>query len=265
MKTFLMCEPGYFDVSYAINPWMTANIGRVDKPLARKQWQALHDTLAKKSNIELIEPVDGLPDMVFTANAGLVNDKHEVIVSSFRHPERQGESAYFNEYFLHANFRVIPLSQNVIFEGAGDALFDSGGGLWFASGPRSDEAAITDIASSMHVQVNALTLVDPRWYHLDTAFCPLSDGYVIAYEKAFSAESANTIRHKFGKKALWVSDEDACNFACNAICTDHEIILYRASSELQSTLRQLNFSVIEIDVSEFMKSGGSCKCMTLEI
>jgi len=265
MKTFLMCEPTYFEVSYSINPWMTANIGRVDKQLARKQWQALHDTLSRKSIIKLIEPIDGLPDMVFTANAGLVNNKHEVIVSTFRHPERQGESAYFNQYFMDAHYRVIPLSQNIIFEGAGDALFDSGGELWIASGPRSDEAAITEIASAMQVQVNALTLVDPRWYHLDTAFCPLSDGYVVVYEKAFTAESASKIRQIFGNKAIWISDEDACNFACNAICTDHEIILYRASSELQSTLRQLNFSVVEIDVSEFMRSGGSCKCLTLEI
>lgn len=265
MKTFLMCEPRYFEVSYVINPWMTANIGRVNKLLARKQWQALHDALAEKSNIKLIEPVNGLPDMVFTANAGLVSHRHEVIVSTFRHPERQGESAYFRTYFQHANYRLISLSQNIKFEGAGDALFDSGGELWLAAGPRSDKAAISDIASSLGMRVYALTLVDPRWYHLDTAFCPLSDGYVIAYEKAFSAESANTIRQKFGEKAIWISDEDACNFACNAICTDHEIILHRASSELQSTLRKLGYRVIEIDVSEFIKAGGSCKCMTLEI
>ena len=265
MKTFLMCEPRYFDVSYAINPWMTANIGRVNKQLASIQWQQLYDTLEQKAIIKLVEPVKGLPDMVFTANAGLVNSQHEVIVSSFRYAERQDESQYFRKFFLDANYQVKQLASNIIFEGAGDALFDADGELWFGSGPRSDVAAIAEISSSMDVQVNALKLVDPRWYHLDTAFCPLSDGYVIVYEKAFSVESVDIIRHKFGNKAIWISDGDANNFACNAICMDHEIILYRASTELKFTLRQFDFDVIEIDVSEFMKSGGSCKCMTLEI
>lgn len=265
MKNFLMCEPRYFDVIYVINPWMAANIGQVNKPLANQQWKHLYDTLSQKANIMLVEPVPGLPDMVFTANAGLVSNKHEVIVSSFRHTERQGESQPFKKFFADANYQVKNIAANIIFEGAGDALFDADGELWFGSGPRSDVAAITEIARALQVKINALTLIDPRWYHLDTAFCPLTDGYVIAYKKAFSAEGVTAIQHKFGDKVIWVSDEDANNFACNAVCMDHEIILYRASSELKTTLRQYNFDVIEIDVSEFMKSGGSCKCMTLEI
>lgn len=265
MKTFLMCEPSYFEVSYVINPWMAENIGRVNKPLAMMQWKNLYDTLAQKSAIKLVEPVAGLPDMVFTANAGLVGNQHEVIISSFRHAERQGESQHFKKFFAEASYQIKPLASNIIFEGAGDALFDAHGELWFGSGPRSDVTAIAEIASALDVKINALKLVDPKWYHLDTAFCPLTEGYVIAYQKAFSVEGVNAIQNKLGDKVIWVSDEDANNFACNAICMDHEIILYRASSELKITLKRYNFDVIEIDVSEFMKSGGSCKCMTLEI
>lgn len=303
MKTFLMCKPKFFEVSYVINPWMAANIGCVNKSLATKQWQVLHDTIQKKANIKLIEPVTGLPDMVFTANAGLVKlpdmtlsstqkkklatppspslplphwereqtnrsanlTLHEVIVSTFRHAERQGESQHYKKYFEEANYQLKNIASNIIFEGAGDALFDAQGDLWFGSGPRSDSAAIMEIARTLHVKINALELIDPRWYHLDTAFCPLSNGYVIAYRKAFSNDSANEIQSKLGDKVIWVSDEDASNFACNAICLDHEIILYHASGELKAILKRYNFNVIEIDVSEFMKSGGSCKCMTLEI
>ena len=265
MKTFLMCEPRYFEVCYVINPWMTANIGRVDQAFAARQWKTLFDTLAQKSNIKLIEPVAGLPDMVFTANAGLVSRQHEVVVAAFRHPERQGESAHYKKFFTDAGYHLKSIPQNIFFEGAGDALFDSSRELWIGSGPRSDIAAVDTIKNTLQLSTNPLELIDPRWYHLDTAFCPLSDGYALAYEKAFSAESVELIRHKLGSKVIWVSDEDAINFACNAVCLDHEIILYRASSALKALLTSYNFSVIEIDVSEFMKSGGSCKCMTLEI
>jgi N-dimethylarginine dimethylaminohydrolase len=265
MKTFLMCEPRYFEVSYVINPWMAANIGRVNKSLASKQWKHLYDTLSQKASIKLVEPVAGLPDMVFTANAGLVNSSQEVIISTFRHAERQGESQYFKKFFVDACYQVKQLASNIIFEGAGDALFDADGELWFGSGPRSDVTAITEIARVLDVNINSLKLIDPRWYHLDTAFCPLADGFVIAYKNAFSAEGAVQIQNRLGDKLIWVSDEDANNFACNAICIDHEVILYRASSELKATLKRYNFTITEIDVSEFMKSGGSCKCLTLEI
>lgn len=265
MKTFLMCEPRYFEVSYVINPWMAANIGRVNKSLATQQWKQLYDTLSQKAMIKLVEPVAGLPDMVFTANAGLVTKQQEVIVSSFRHAERQGESQHFKKFFADAHYQLKSIDSNIIFEGAGDALFDAGGELWFGSGPRSDGAALAQIASALGVKIHALTLIDPRWYHLDTAFCPLTAGYVIAYKKAFSDAGVAYIQNRLGEKVIWVSDEDANNFACNAICLDHEIILYRASGELKIALQRYNFNVTEVDVSEFMKSGGSCKCMTLEI
>ena len=260
-----MCKPGYFEVSYVINPWMAENIGKVDKSLATRQWNQLYDTISGKANIRLIEPVADLPDMLFTANAGLVTKNHEVIVSSFRHAQRQGESQHYKKFFADEKYQLKSIDTNIIFEGAGDALFDADGELWFGSGPRSDAAAVREIAGTLKVKITALELVDPRWYHLDTAFCPLGDGYALAYKKAFSADSVNTIQKKLGEKVIWVSDEDALNFACNAICLDHQVILYRASTELKAALKRYNFTVIEIDVSEFMKSGGSCKCMTLEI
>lgn len=230
-----------------------------------KQWKNLYNTLSKKSEIRLIQAIAGLPDMVFTANAGLVNRQKEVIVSTFRHPERQEESQHYRRFFTNAGYQIKHIRENVIFEGAGDALIDSTGELWFGSGPRSDAAANTEISHAFQVSIYPLALIDPRWYHLDTAFCPLSDGYALVYKKAFSATSVVAIQVKLCGKVIWISDEDASNFACNAICLDHEIILYRASSELKSILKRYNFNVIEIDVSEFMKSGGSCKCMTLEI
>ena len=265
MKTFLMCKPGYFEVSYVINPWMAGNQGRVNKSLAAQQWKNLHDVLSSKALIRLIEPVAGLPDMVFTANGGFVWRDHEVIVSSFRHAERQPESPYFSKFFADSGYRVMRLGGDIKFEGAGDALCDSNGQVWVGYGHRTDVEAINEIATTFHVRVNGLTLVDPRWYHLDTAFCPLEHGYVIAYAKAFSPRSIDKIRSEFGDKVIWVADEDANNFACNAVNIGHDIILNRASDGLKAALNENNFNVIEVDVSEFMKAGGACKCLTLEL
>lgn len=265
MKTFLMCEPRYFEVSYVINPWMTGNQGLVNIELAAKQWKNFHDILSSKASIRLIEPVAGLPDMVFTANGGLVCRDHEVIVSSFRCPERQAESPYFSKFFEDSDYCIMRLNSDIKFEGAGDALYDSNGQVWVGYGHRSDIEALDEIAAILHARVNGLTLVDPRWYHLDTAFCPLANGYVIAYEKAFSSQSVNKIKNEFSDKVIWVSDQDANNFACNAVNIGNDVILNKASDELKAALSKNNFYVIEVDVSEFIKAGGACKCLTLEL
>jgi N-dimethylarginine dimethylaminohydrolase len=265
MATFLMCEPKYFEVRYVINPWMAGNEGLVDKALARRQWETLYDALSRRASIRLIEPVEGLPDMVFTANGGFVSRRREVIVPSFRHPERQPEAQYFRRFFETLHYRVIRINGALKFEGAGDALYDSGGQVWAGFGIRSNAEGIHEIAATLHLRVNELYLNNPRWYHLDTAFCPLANGQAIAYEKAFSTQSVIKINKGLGEKVIWISDEDAYHFSCNAVNIGNDVILNRASDALKAELGKRNFNVIEIDVSEFMKAGGACKCMTLEL
>jgi len=264
MKRFLMCEPRFFEVRYVINPWMEGNLWKVNKDLAKQQWGNLHDIVAKLASVSLIEPVPGLPDMVFTANAGLVRGR-EFIVSSFRHAERQPEEKLFKKFFSSQGYTVQHLQPSTIFEGAGDALFDTRGKLWVGSGIRSESQAVDEIRVALDVEVCGLELIDPHWYHLDTAFCPLPEGQAIAYEKAFARKSVETLNHAFGESIIWVSESDANNFACNAISIDQRIIMHRASVELKSALAQRSFEIIEADVSEFIKAGGACKCLTLEI
>ena len=264
MKHFLMCEPKFFDVCYVINPWMEGNLGKVNKALARQQWQKLYDIVAKLASVCLIEPVAGLTDMVFTANAGLVHNK-EVIVPSFLHAERQPEAKYFERFFSAQGYRVHHLQQSTVFEGAGDALFDTRGRLWVGSGIRSDAHALDEIRAVLDVDARGLELVNLHWYHLDTAFCPLPQGQAIAYEKAFSTKSVTALNDTFGANIVWISEADAKNFACNAISIDQNIIMHKASAALKAALAHRSFEVIETDVSEFLKSGGACKCLTLEI
>jgi N-dimethylarginine dimethylaminohydrolase len=269
MKHFLMCEPKFFEVCYVINPWMEGNMGKVNKELAKQQWKNLYGIVKKLATVSLIEPVAGLPDMVFTANAGLVHRRedgiNDVIVSSFLHAERQPETKHFERFFSSQGYRVHRLQQSTIFEGAGDALSDSRGRLWVGSGIRSEPQALDEIIAVLNVEAYGLELVDPHWYHLDTAFCPLPQGQALAYAKAFSAKSVAELNETFGANIIWVSEGDAKNFACNAISIDQTIIMHRASGELKFALVQRGFEVIAADVSEFIKAGGACKCLTLEI
>lgn len=264
MKRFLMCAPQFFDVCYVINPWMEGNLGKVNKALAQQQWQKLHDIMSRLASVSLIAPAAGLPDMVFIANAGLIHHK-EVIVSSFLHVERQPEAKHFERFFSTHGYNVKHLGEGTIFEGAGDALFDTQGRLWVGSGIRSDAHALYEIRAVFDVETHGLELVNPHWYHLDTCFCPLPQGQAIAYAKAFSAKSVAALNAAFGANIIWVSEADARNFACNAVVIGQTIILHKASGELKAALAQRGFEVIETDVSEFLKSGGSCKCLTLEI
>ena len=269
MQHFLMCEPRFFEVCYVINPWMEGNLGKVDKKRATQQWENLHGILSSMASVSLIEPVPGLPDMVFTANAGLVHKKEgaqkNFIVSSFLHAERQPEAKFFDEFFSAHGYRVLHLQKEAIFEGAGDALFDSQGRLWLGSGIRSEPQVLDEILCELDVEAHALELVDPRWYHLDTAFCPLPEGQAIIYKDAFSAKSVDVLNRALGAGIIWVSQHDARQFACNAISIDRNVIMHRASPELKLSLKQHGLEIIEADVSEFLKSGGACKCLTLEI
>jgi ornithine--oxo-acid transaminase len=264
MKHFLMCEPKFFAVCYVINPWMEGNLGKVNREQARRQWQNLHDIVVKLASVSLIAPVAGLPDMVFTANAGLVHN-NDVIAPSFLHAERQPEAKHFERFFSLHGYSVKHLGEGTIFEGAGDALFDTQRRLWVGSGIRSDAHALDEIESLLDVEATGLELVDPHWYHLDTAFCPLPQGQALAYAKAFSGNSVVVLNEAFGTDIIWVSEADANNFACNAISVGQTIIMHKVSAELKAKLARRGFEVIETDVSEFLKAGGACKCLTLEI
>src|SRR3989338_3695682 len=166
MKHFLMCEPRFFEVCYVINPWMEGNLGKVNSKLAQRQWQNLYGIVSGLASVSLIEPVAGLPDMVFTANAGLVhsnkNGEKEVIVSSFRHAERQPEAKFFEKFFVSLGYRVRHLKEQTIFEGAGDALFDSQERLWVGSGIRRVSQALDEIIAAPDIEPRGVELVDPR-------------------------------------------------------------------------------------------------------
>lgn len=260
----LMCPPHYYDVDYVINPWMEGNIHRSSRERAEEQWQGLYEVLKHYATVELVDPQPGWPDMVFTANAGLVLDK-TVVLSRFFHPERQGEEPHFQHWFEAQGYTVKTLPAGLPFEGAGDALLDRGGRwLWAGYGFRSELDSHAYLAQWLGIEVLSLRLVDQRFYHLDTCFCPLAGGYLLYYPPAFDTYSNHLIELRIpADKRIVVEEADAIRFACNSVNVDRVVVMNQASDRLKQALGDRGFTVVETPLGEFLKAGGAAKCLTL--
>jgi lysine-ketoglutarate reductase/saccharopine dehydrogenase-like protein (TIGR00300 family) len=261
-----MCAPDHYDVDYVINPWMEGNIHKSSRDRAVEQWQKLYHVLKDRALVDLVPPAKGWPDMVFTANAGLVLGDN-VVLSRFFHKERQGEEPYFKEWFEQNGFTVYELPKDLPFEGAGDALFDrEGRWLWAGYGFRSELDSHPYIAGWLDTEVVSLRLIDERFYHLDTCFCPLTGGYLLYYPPAFDSYSNRVIEMRIPpEKRIIVEEPDAVCFACNAVNVNNTIVMNQVSDRLKQKLREVGFEVVETPLSEFLKAGGAAKCLTLRV
>ncbi|MGB7444755.1 MAG: TIGR00300 family protein [Coleofasciculaceae cyanobacterium] len=263
---FLMCSPTHYDVDYVINPWMEGNIHKSSRERAVEQWQQLHLILKEHALVDLVEPRQGWPDMVFTANAGLILGQN-VVLSRFLHQERQGEEPYFKQWFEEQGCTVHELPKDLPFEGAGDALLDrEGRWLWAGYGFRSELDSHPYLAKWLDIEVVSLRLMDNRFYHLDTCFCPLSGGYLLYYPPAFDSYSNRLIEMRVPpEKRIAIEEADAANFACNAVNIERVVVMNKASKELKQRLTEVGFQVIETPLTEFLKAGGAAKCLTLRV
>ena len=262
----LMCPPDFFTVDYVINPWMAGHESSFDRELAGRQWQTLRDTIAEYAEIAEIEPQPGLPDLVFTANAGAVYG-NKAVASHFMPHERRPEEEHYKEWFRENGFELLDLDENIGFEGAGDALFDRRGPwLWAGYGYRTEIEAHAEIARFFDVEIVSIKLTDSRFYHIDTCFCPLTDGFLMYHPPAFDFDSRIAIESRIPPhKRIVVDTMDAGNFACNAVNIDDAVILHMASDPLKARLMLAGFKVREVELSEFLKAGGSAKCLTLKL
>ncbi len=263
---FLMCAPDHYDVDYVINPWMEGNIHKSSRERAVEQWQKLYGLIKDHAIVDLVTPEIGVPDMVFTANAGLVLGD-QVVLSRFYHKERQGEEPFFKAWFAAQGYTVHELPQDLPFEGAGDALFDrEGRWLWAGYGFRSELDSHPFLAHWLDIEVLSLRLMDERFYHLDTCFCPLTNGYLLYYPAAFDAYSNRLIELRVPTaKRIAIAEADAVNFSCNAVNIESLVILNKASDDLKRRLTQVGFQVLETPLTEFLKAGGASKCLTLRV
>jgi N-dimethylarginine dimethylaminohydrolase len=261
-KTVLMCPPTYFDIEYEINPWMHTT----DQPAedtAASQWQKLYKIYTEHLgwHVELIEPVKGLPDMVFATDCCLLIDGRAVL-SSFRYPERQPETDHFEKHLRELGFNNLKHASS-FFEGGGDTL-KYGDKIIAGYGFRSDRAAHDELAEYFDREVISLKIVDPRFYHLDTSLAVLSDDTVAYFPGAIDQQSRQLLKSKV-PNLIEASEEEAIGFGLNAVSDGQTIICSDESTSLMEKYRSAGFKVIGTPILEFRKSGGGVKCLTLEL
>lgn len=265
VSRLLVCAPDYFAITYEINPWMRLANAVVAENAAR-QWHALMSVFEQDLGVALerMTPVPGLPDLVFTANAGVVSGRR-VALSRFRYPERQREEEHFERWFKEHGYEVLILAKDLYFEGAGDLLgFPDG---WFGGyRQRSDIRAFPQLSEWLHQEIIPLELVDSRFYHLDTCFCPLSGGELLYFPLAFDEYGQRAIAERLpAERLLTVPEPEAMKFACNAVCVGKDVVLPAGCPDTIRTLQSRGYRTHAVPLDEFMKSGGSAKCLTLAL
>ena len=272
----LMCAPDHFGVTYAINPWMDPNSwARDDRTLtaaSHREWAALRHRLTELgATVELVPAAPELPDLVFTANAAVVLDR-KALLARFRHPQRQREQDHFELAFRTLQRRglideVIKLPDSLVLEGAGDCVWDQARGLfWMGYGPRSDAAARATVSDIFDAEVMALALADPRFYHMDTAFCPLPRGEVLFVPDAFTPDGRARIRERVEQSQLIkVGIDDACQLAANAVCLGDTLVMSHCGDRLRSSLAERGYRVVTTPLDSFLRSGGAAFCLTLRL
>ncbi len=260
--TILMCPADYYGIEYEINPWMSRS-RQSDPEQSRVQWQALHDLLVRLGvDVRLMDPVEGLPDLVFTANAGLIY-KNLAVLSRFRHPARQRETEHDHRAFHDLGFDTLGVDAEWNFEGAGDALF-CGETLFAGYLIRSDIGAMQWLAEQLDCRVIPLQLVDDYYYHLDTCFCPLSTTEAIYFPAAFDDYARKALNESI-PRLIEVVPEEAQRFACNAVVVDKNVVLNAGCPQLRAALIRRGYVPHSTPLDEFIKAGGSAKCLTLRL
>lgn len=258
----LMCPPEHYGIEYEINPWMSRS-RQADRELAKQQWADLRALLAQVgARISLLEPVAGLPDLVFTANAAMIY-RQQAILSHFRHEQRQGEEDLCARWLTEHGFNVQRMPEGRYFEGAGDALF-CGETLIAGYRIRSDIHAQQLVGKLADSRVIPLELVDTHYYHLDTCFCPLAPSEAIYFPGAFD-DYGRAALHEVVPKLIEVSADEAHSFACNAVVVGKHVVTNTGCPGLHRDLTAAGYTPHETPLSEFVKAGGSAKCLTLRL
>jgi N-dimethylarginine dimethylaminohydrolase len=261
-RRYLMCPPRFFDVVYQINPWMDARVP-VDHERAWRQWDQLVSTLtAAGARVETLPGEPGLPDMVFTANAGIV-DGGCFVPAVMKHPERQPEIPHAMAWFAGGGFELVELGAGVVQEGAGDAL-PFAGGLVAGHRSRSSRAAYDRLERLAGWTVHRLELADPRYYHVDLVFCPLDERRAMIAPGALTAQGRKLLA-ELVPEPLALEDQEAASFCANSVVVGRTVVMPHCPPRVGRRLERWGFDVEVVDVSEFTKAGGACRCLTLAL
>lgn len=256
-----MCPPDYYDIQYSINPWMDTN--KIVTKEKNNQWQKLKNKFTELGiEVKLLKPQKGLPDMTYV-DIGIVY-KNNFIPSNFRYPERQGERKHAVTWFKKNGFKIFKIDKTFYFEGHGDTLW-VGDKLFFGYGFRSSVEAQHEVFKILKkinpkIEIIPIELIDPRFYHLDTCFCPINSKQAIYYPGAFSPKAKKLLAQNI--KLIPVAEKEATKFVCNAVVVNKNILIPTGSPQAYNTLEKLGYTIHPVEMSEFIKGGGACKCLS---
>lgn len=259
IKSVLMCNPLHFaELDYAINPWMKP--GTIDNNVAIEQWNNLVTIYTKLGiKVNIIDQEENVPDMVFATDQGLVHDK-KVLLSHFWYKERQKETVFYKPWFEKNGYEIEHLPSGAYFEGNGDAYFLKGK-LLVGVGFRADDYSCEAVSDALKVEVIPLHITDPMFYHLDVGFLPLNDETAFYYPKAFDKQSREVLK-KMIPNLIEFSKEEAMGFCANSVVTGNTVVHQAGNPTFTKKLADLGYQSIEVDLSEFKKSGGGAHCLT---
>lgn len=267
LKKVLMCKPSFFRVDYQINPWMKP--GSVNQVKALEQWQNLVDVYQKHGiDVTILDQKESFPDMVFAADQGLIienlnKDKRSLILSNFRYPQRQGESQVYANWFKENNLQIKNLPEELFFEGGGELLYWKQK-YFIGQGFRNSSNIANYLQQNFELDLISLDLINDKFYHLDTCMFVLNDETVFYYPPAFSEISIKKIKSLI-KNPIQFTAEEVQNFAANSVLSQETVFVQAGSPSFVKKLEDLGYKIVQVDVSEFVKSGGGIHCLTFEL
>lgn len=259
MKRVLLCRPHFFQVDYQINPWM--KVGSVDRINALIQWENLVLQYQKLGvEVEFIDQIENHPDMVFAADQGLLLEEKHILLSSFRFPERRGESEYYRSWYREHGYQITPLPDDLYFEGGGE-LQRWRDYLFIGVGFRTDHYSARHVGAIFDKEVLCLELIKEHFYHLDTCLMVLDDETVFYYPEAFSAKSIRDLKSLI-PNLLEIEESEVRKFAANSVMVGHTVLMQSGNPQMAHQINDLGHRIVTLDVSEFMKAGGGLHCLT---
>ncbi len=259
IKKVLMCEPTYFDtLDYSINPWMKP--GTINGKKAMNEWNDLVKAYESQDiEVEVIKQQRGVPDMVFATDQGIVKDK-TVLLSRFWCDERKGETPHYEQWFRNNGYTIKHLPDDIYLEGNGDSFF-WGDKLLVGLGYRANKETCDAVSKLLNIEVIPIEIVDPKFYHLDVGFLPLNNDTAFYYPPAFSEKSREVLK-KLVPNLIEFTQEEANGFAANSVVTDHHVVHQSGNPTFKKKIEDLSYTSVEVEMGEFMKSGGGPHCLT---
>lgn len=261
IKHVLMCRPLYFsELPYQINPWMQT--GKLDQQKALKQWETLVAVYKKLGiTVSVIDQVTGQPDMVFTTDEGFVFADKKVLLSRFRYQERQGETPHYKQWFQHHGYQIHELPDELYIEGNGTMTFWNDK-IFVCVGYRTDTNTCRYLQKRFpNKEVIELHAESPNFYHLDIGFLPIDHETIFYYPRAYSQKNREQLK-KIVPNLISFSKKEMEGFCANSIVTGNTVIHQTGNPTFTKKLKKIDYNSIEVDLSEFKKSGGGIHCLT---